>query len=207
MIYGVKNWNDKSIRYDQTKRVMEKFLEELKKNKQVDFWLETCNVCASCCAIESVGGEFLFPLPRIANKSIISYADLLFDYIYTLDTYKVDGICDNELMENLMKGINAISTCKSEMIVNRNNKKLVESMIENLKNKNAIVLSYTTDYKSGHYVCLTAYDTDKNIFIGYDSWGNNKHCKNNGILEEYSFKFLEERIRNYCYLKVANTNG
>ena len=45
MIYGVKNWNDKSIRYDQTKRVIEKFLADLKKNKQVDFSLVREQLC------------------------------------------------------------------------------------------------------------------------------------------------------------------
>jgi len=206
MIYGTVKWDDSSIRYDQTKRVIEKFLADLKESKQVNFWLETCNVNSCCCAIESVNGGFRVKLPYLASKPIITYADLLFDYIYNSDMYKKDGVCENEVMENLVKGINAISDCTAEIITSRTNKDCCKKMIDVLKNKCAIVLSYDTDYESGHYICIVAYDDSKKCFIGYDSWSNNKHCKNKGIKEEYSVSFIEKRIRHKKFIKVKGDN-
>ena len=49
-----KNGLDKSIRYDQTKRVIDSFLLDLRQQGELNWNLETCNICASSCAIEAV---------------------------------------------------------------------------------------------------------------------------------------------------------
>lgn len=195
MIYGTVNWKDTSIRYDQSKRTIEKFLADLKSSNQTDFWLESCNVCSACCAVESVGGKWKLDLPRINSKPFMSYADLLFNYIYSLDTIKNDGICDNEVMENLAVGVQSISDVKAEVHYVKDSKTLLNEIKNSLKEKKSIVLSYKTDYNSYHYINIVAYDTTSDLFYCYDSWTNNKHCKNGGKLETYKSSFFEKRAK------------
>lgn len=193
MLYCTKKWNDTSIRYDQTKRTIEKFLADLKYSKQTDFWLESCNVCSSCCAVESVDGNWKLELPRINNRAFMSQADLLFNYIYSNSS--VDGICKNEVIENLSAGINALSDVESTVCYVKNSNELLKEIKRSLKEGKAVVLSYKTDYNSYHYICIVAYDTTKDLFYCYDSWADNKHCKNGGKLETYKSSFFKSRAK------------
>ena len=195
MIYGTECWKNTSIRYDQTKRIIEKFLADLKESKQTNFWLESCNVCASCCAVESVNGTWKLELPRINGRAFMSQADLLFNYIYSLDFVKADGICDNEVMEHLSIGIQNISDVKADVFYVDSSTELIKNIKDSLKNSKSIVLSYKTDYESYHYINIVAYDTVKDLFYCYDSWANNKHCKNGGKLETYNSTFFKKRAR------------
>lgn len=194
MLYCTKNWNDTSIRYDQTKRIIEKFLADLKKSNQINFWLESCNVCASCCAVESVGGTWKLDLPRVNNRAFMSQADLLFNYIYS-NVSVADGVCDNEVMEYLSYGIKALSDIKSDVYYTKDNNELITEIKKSLKDNKSIVLSYKTDYNSYHYIDIVAYDTVKDLFYCYDSWADNKHCKNGGKLETYKSSFIKSRAK------------
>lgn len=195
MIYGTECWNNTSIRYDQTKRIIEKFLADLKASKQTNFWLESCNVCASCCAVESVNGTWKLELPKINGRTFMSQADLLFNYIYSLDFVKADGICDNEVLEYLAIGIENLSDVKTHIYYSKNANDLIKDVKNCLSEEKGIVLSYKTDYNSYHYINLVAYDSDKDLFYCYDSWSNNKHCKNGGKLETYKSSFLKKRAK------------
>lgn len=188
-----KNGLDKSIRYDQTKRVIDSFLLDLRQQGELKWNLETCNICASSCAIEAVGAEFKCELPKIDNKTFISQADLMFDLIYkSPDTpVRQDAMCENEVPANLVFAINKMSTAKAELKEFKNINDMMTQLKAELNKKKAIVLSYKTKFGGGHYICLVGIDNNK--IYAYDSWADNPHCNNKGSLEEYDISFFKER--------------
>ena len=200
-------WNNTSIKYNQRNRIIERFLTDLRSSKQVNFSLESCNVCAAACAIESVGGNWKLKLPSIDGNAIFSQADLMFNYIYSypkglpvLDNG--NGVCENECIENLAFAVKKLSNCKAECYYNGNNADLVDDIIEQLLNNNAaIVTSYKDDITTGHYICIVKYDTDAENFIYYDSWNENPRNKNNGSLESISKNELVNCIK-HRYMSV-----
>lgn len=204
MVKGAKNWDDTSIRYDQTTKIIERFMADLKKSKQAKFWLESCNVCASSCAVEAVDAQWLNTLPRVKGKKVLSQADFMFDYIYSIAAgiYRYDGICENEVPDNLALAIPALSTAKTKLLRFDSGADSVTAMIKSLQRGCACVLSYLTDYHSGHYVCAVAYDNTTDEIIVYDSWGDNMHCKKHGKQERYSRSFFEKRMRTR-YIEVT----
>jgi len=197
MIYGASNWSVVSIRYLQTTKIVERFLADLKKSRQADFWLESCNVCSAACAVEAVGADWKATLPMIDGSFVITQADLMFDWIYSDGSgmYEVDGVCENEVPENLRVAIEHLSNAHAALKTYEEPGVAMEDMKASLRKGKACVLSYRTDYGSGHYICAVAYDTEKHIFLCYDSWPQNKHCKRNGILEEYGDEFFSGRMR------------
>src|SRR5574344_397818 len=197
MIRGAYNWNNQNIRYNQENRIIEKFLADLKYAKKLDFWLESCNVCACACSVEAVGATWKSNLPAINGSYILTQADLLFDYIYssTYGKWSRDGVCENEVPEHLTAAINAMSTAKAELHTYLSAAETVEAMKEAVNTEHAAVFSYLTDYGSGHYIVAVAFDDETNEFICYDSWSENKHCKNGGAKERYTIDFIQERVR------------
>ena len=104
--YGAKYADKPGIRYDQTTKIIERVFSDLKTAKELNFWLESCNVCACACGVEAAGGEWKAKLPIIDGKEIISQADLLFDFCYSAYGKSIlpdvkDGIMENELATNL----------------------------------------------------------------------------------------------------------
>lgn len=204
---GAKNAYDTSIRYDQTNNIVERFLKDLKDSGLVSFWLESCNVEASACAVEAVGGEFSISPPTFDGKKIFGNGDLLFAFLYSDFGQKhspivADGVAENEIVKNLAFGINSITNCIADI-----HPKSVEGMKKDLDAGCAIVVSYLTDYHSGHFISLVDYNKEKGVFIAYDSFADNKHCKKGGILEEYPDSFFAERARP-TYMRVKeNANG
>lgn len=190
-MFYCKNWNKTSIRYDQENNIIEIFLNKLKQSGQSTFRLESCGVEAASCAVEAVGGKWVKPKPKY-----LGYGDMMFDY---LNSPKIDCpvnnsyIPNNEFIENLAFAVEFFSKCKTNIHYLHYDKDLVPELKIILERGSSIVFSYLTDYNSGHYCTLVAYD-GKN-FIGYDSWKDNKHCKNNGVLEKYSEKFITKRSR------------
>jgi len=202
MIYGTKCWEDSSIYYLQTTAIIERFLKDLKLSKQVNFWLESCNVSAACTGVESVGSQWKVKIPQLNDKNILSQKDIMFDFLYSDlgGKWKADGICENEVAENIVYAINKLSTAKAKLIKVNND---VTIIIDSLKNKKACELSYTTDYGGGHYICIVAYDSETKEFIYYNSWPEDKMNKNNGILERISFDFISKRLRHDQYIEIS----
>ena len=196
---GAKHWNKTSIRYEQTTKIIELFLQDLKASNQSTFWLQSCNVCSSCCSIEAVGGQFKVKIPTLGINKFMSQADIMFCLIYSkfgrgiLPVKPVIGIVESEIMENLSFIIKTFSTAKTTNKYFKTNLELVESMKKDLNNGSAITLSYLTDYDSGHYISVVNWDGSK--FYAYDSWANNVHCQKGGVLEEYSPEFFIKRAR------------
>lgn len=203
---GAKNWNKTSIWYNQTTKIIEYFLEDLKAQGHSDFWLQSCNVSASCCGIEAVGGQFRSKSPVIDSKTFMSQADIMFSFIYSkygrtlLPVKPVVGVIESELMVNLTFAINKLSTAKATSLFFANSKELVETMKKDLNDGCAVVLSYLTDYGSGHYITVVNWRDGK--FYAYDSWAGNKHCSKGGVLEEYSPDFFIKRAR-HRYIKIV----
>jgi hypothetical protein len=197
MISGTYNWNNQNIRYDQKIRIIEKFLADLKTSKKLDFWLESCNVCACACAVEAVGASWKSNLPSINGDFILSQADLLFDYIYSASygKWRDDGICENEVPEHLAAAIGAMSTAHAELHTFTTAAEAAAEMKGAVQKGHAAVFSYLTDYGSGHYIVAVAFDDETNEFICYDSWADNRHCRNAGVKERYSVNFMAERAR------------
>lgn len=202
-----KYWNKTTIRYNQQKRTIEKFLTDLRTTKQVNFSLESCNVCAACCAIEAVGAEWKTKLPTLDNNNILSYADLMFNYIYSFPcglpiVDRGNGICENECIENLAFAIGKMSTASAKVYYN-NDTNIIASNIKDelLLNNSAIVTSYNDEYTPGHYICIVYYNQDLNMFIYYDSWNNSKRNLNGGILEKFKYDDLIKCIK-HRYMTV-----
>lgn len=201
---GAKKAYDVSIRYDQKNNIIERFLKDLKDEGLVSFWLESCNVEASACAVEAVDGKFeVFP-PQFLGKPIFGNGDLLFAFLYSdygqgHAPSVTDGVCENEVIKNLAFGINTLTTCTAEIVA-----KDIEGMKKDLDAGCAIVICYQTDYGMGHYICLVDYKKDSGTFVAYDSFDTNKHCKRGGILEEYPDAFFAERARPF-YMRVKET--
>lgn len=202
MIKGTKNWQDESIRYIQTNAIIERFLADLKEAKLqgksgTDFWLESCNVSAACCGVESVGGEWRVRLPQISGKNIISQKDLMFDFLYSDigGKWKRDGICENEVPENIVYAINQLSTAHAQLINVTNGNAGVNAIKESLLSGKACETSYLTDYGGGHYICFVAYDDEAKEFIYYNSWPDDKENRNGGIKERMTEHFLALHMR------------
>lgn len=193
MIYGIKKWKDTSIRYLQTTAIIERFLADLKAAKQLSFSLESCNVSSACCGVEGVGAEWRVRLPQLNGRNVLSQKDIMFDYLYSdlPGLYKADGICENEVPENLVMAVNALSTAHARLIKDN----CIENMKQSLKKGSACVLSYLTDYGGGHYICVVAYNEDTKEFIYYNSWPDDKMNRNGGIQERFSEADLAKRMR------------
>jgi|GEM_PF-2736201 len=198
--YGTVKALNTAIRYDQEKRIIERFLKDLKDSGQTKFYLESCNTNALCCGIEAVDGKFLYELPTKGGKQLYGQADFAFFYLYSTYAQHVapvvkDGIAENEIMENLTWLVPEISDCKAIQRNPRNTKELILMMDFALEKKRAIVLSYLTDYGSGHYITVVHRNLAKKTFYSYDSWEKNKHCRFGGVLEEYQDEFFTNRCK------------
>lgn len=197
MISGTISWNNSFIRYDQTHRIIEKFLSDLKISKKINFWLESCNVCACACAVESVKAHWKCRLPSICGQNIMTQADLLFDYIYSIASgiWRDDGICENEVPQYLAKSVSIMSTAHASVSSFDTVSDAVFSMRKSIIAGHACVLSYRTDYGTGHYITAVAYDDSSDETICYDSWSDNVHCSSKGVKERYSTQFFLDRMR------------
>jgi hypothetical protein len=211
MSYGAKYADSPSIRYDQTTKIIERFLADLKAAGNAKFWLESCNVCACSCGVEAVGGEWKARPPVIDGKEILSQADIMFDFCYSTYGRSVlpkveDGVNENEVSDNLAEAINRCSTAKAKAVYFKegDGQAVVNAMIEALKRGSAIAISYLTDYKTGHYIAVVKYDEKAKTFMAYDSWSANVHCKNNGSKEWYTEKFFVDRARPR-FIEISNS--
>ena len=74
--YGAKNWQNKSIRYDQENNTIETFLTKLKIKGDSTFRLESCGVESVACAIEAVGGSW-----NVHKEKWEGYGDRMFEYL------------------------------------------------------------------------------------------------------------------------------
>jgi len=197
MIYGAKNWNDPGIRYDQENNILESFLKRSRATGNCDFSLESCNVEASCCAVEAVGSNFLFKIPPWMGQG-----DFMFDFLNS--PKNLDMLLDgggqtppNEIIENLARAITKLSDAKA-IVMHCNewlNEQIENHFLKSLEAGHAIVLSYLTDYGSGHYITIVGYDANTGEFIVYDPWKGNKHCSRNGNQERYKINFFTARMR------------
>lgn len=194
MKYGVKNAEDKRIRYDQTNNIVERFLLDLKGQGETKFYLESCNVEASACSVEGVGAKWKLPLPKHGGTEIYGYGDLLFFFLYSTYGQRFAPVVgshnENEVIRNLAFALNELAFVSARVIPFT-----VEDMHDALKHGEAIVISYLTDYGTGHFITVVQFDTDKKVFRCYDPWAGNLHCKKGGVLEEYDEKFFQKRAR------------
>ena len=182
-------YKNENIRYEQTNRIIEKFLYDLRVQKQVNFHLETCNVNALACAIEAVNNKFYVKLPQIEGKNIMSQADLIFFYIYQFDKEMPEhgyGKCENEYLENLRYAAEKLAHVNAKTIYTDTQAELITIAKAAISNQNcAIVTSYADDKTTGHYITIV--DMNKEGFLYYDPWGKNPRNKNGGNLELFTF--------------------
>lgn len=200
---GAIHGDDPRIRYDQTTKIIERFLADLKAAGSSKFWLESCNVCSCACGIEAVGGVWKATPPSVDGHELITQADVLFDFCYSTYGRSVlpnvsDGVNENEIADNLAEAINRCSTAKAKVrsFKDGDGEAVVQGMIEAMKRGSAIAISYRTDYNgSGHFHCVVKYDEEEKKFMAYDSWADNKHCQSRGVKEIYDESFYSTRAR------------
>jgi hypothetical protein len=199
--FGAVNGLSDDIFYNQTRCFVDVFLKDLKDSGQTNFWLETCNVHALACAIEAVGGGFRHRLLTGPDgKPIMSQAGLMFVYLYSRygqvnAPVVATGIAENEIVKNLPWVAEECAYVKATLHEFADVGSMILAMIESLKRGSANVLSYLTDYGTTHYHAQT-YRAMPGVFIAYDSWPGNVHCRNGGIREEYTDNFYRERCAN-----------
>ena len=195
MIYGAKNWNKTSIRYDQSNNIIEQFLHDQKKLGNCNFKYESCNVEATACAVEAVGASWVIDCPHF-----MGYGDLMFDFLNSPKTlnslpFASPKYPQNEIIDNLAYAADVFSDGGAKVHYYYTAENIHIHIKEFLIKGSAVVLSYLTDYRTGHYITVVAWDEDKKRFICYDPWKDNQHCENKGILEEYPISFFIERSR------------
>lgn len=188
-----------NIRYDQTKCFEDVFLADLKASGQTKFWLETCNVHAAASAIEAVGGKFKYDLPPAPDKSpIYSQAGLIFLLLYSRygqanNRSVAAGLCENEDRTSLAWAIPQIADVTATIITAKNSYDLIVQMDASLKRGSANMLSYLTDYGTGHFINQVWRDPIAKTFTSMDSWSGNVHCKRGGDHEVYGDNFFAAR--------------
>ena len=199
---AAKNWNNPAIRYDQENNIIESFLKKIRAAGSIAFSLESCGVESIACAIEAVGARWTTPLPTVDGRPIMGYGDLIFDYLNSpfVDPKhehlsRPETIPPNEIHENLAYSVGKVSTAKAKCHPPVENDLIFYYLKTFVQSGSACVISYLTDYGSGHYICIVAYDETTHELIGYDPWSKNKHCKNGGIMERYKADFINERAR------------
>ena len=196
----VKNWNKTSIRYDQENNFIENFLKKTKALRQSTFKLESCNVEDAACGVEAVDALWTVPLPEIDGIKYMGYGDMFFAFLNS------SKICDllplnssdypqNEIIDNLAYAIKKFSNADAKTHYYGNSLMIDYNIKLYLKHGSAVVLSYLTDYGTGHYITIVGWDDTREVFLCYDPWSKNVHCKNGGILEEYSREFFIKRAR------------
>ena len=197
--YGTINADSDSIHYDQTNNIFERFLKDLKDSGQTKFYLETCNMNAAGCAVEAVGGKWKYTLPLDPKgKSLFGQDDLMAFYLYS--TYGQsnapsvkDGVCENEVKSNIAWVIGECALVRAELVVALNAESMVQKMDDALLLGKAIVLSYFTDYNSGHFITLVKRDSVLHTFTAHDPWPSNNLCRNGGVREVYPDSFFITR--------------
>lgn len=195
MISAVKYWKKKSIRYDQENNIIEQFLKDQKNLGNCNFWFESCNVEASACAVEAVGAKWIIECPQF-----MGYGDLMFDFLNSPRTFKDLPVKSkkyplNEIMDNLAYAVEIFTDGGAKVHHYASSEHIHIHMREFLMTGSAVVLSYLTDYGTGHYITVVAYDDETKQFICYDPWKGNLHCKHGGVLEKYPASFFIERSR------------
>lgn len=204
-IIGGLHWANLGCRYDQTNNIIEQYNAKLKAAGATGFWLESCNVESTACAIEVVGGTPTVKLPKMFGETFMGLGDFMFSY---LNSTKGSKLCpknnstqpNNENIHNLAWIVPKISIAHA-VIHEKTGKNKEDLIIELLEQKSVVVQSYATDYKGhpGHFVCIIAYDKDTKQFLVHDPNPNNyKHCKHYGVLEEYSYgELFAKKARDY----------
>jgi hypothetical protein len=190
-----------SIRYDQTTKIIERFLADLKASGQTKFWLESCNVCAVGCSVEAVDGRWKYPIPAGPDgRPLFSQADLMAFYLYSTYGQKFapvvkEGVCENEVKENLAWVASQCATVKADVVYCSSPDDLIAKIDKCLTLGGAVALSYLTDYGSGHFVSIVKKRLTDKKYIVNDSWYANTHCKKNGVQEEYDEEFFMTRCK------------
>jgi len=197
--YGTVNADSDSIHYDQTNNIFERFLHDLKTSGQTKFFLETCNMNAAGCAAEAVGGKWKYVLPLGPDgKELFGQDDLMAFYLYSTYGQKrapivVDGLCENEVKENIAWVLQECSNVRTEIVTALNGSDMIQKMDDALLLGKAIVLSYFTDYNSGHFITLVKRDSVLHTFTAHDPWPSNNLCRNGGVREVYPDSFFITR--------------
>jgi hypothetical protein len=200
--FGAKNWNNTSIRYDQKNNIIEQVFSDLKRKGDLHYYLESCNVEATACAVEAVGARWVLQPPKINGITFMAQGDLMYCFLNSLKVKPLlpaisEFITENEFIENLCYAVPLFSSAYARIRQYDDADDIDMPMIASLKMGCAIVLSYLTDYGSGHYITVVYYDVKKNHFICYDSWADNKHCEHGGVLESYPASFFRTRLQGH----------
>lgn len=138
---------------------------------------DSCNVESTACAIEGVGGKW-----KIKKNRWEGYGDIMFYFLNSAQTQNEipKSYADtpiNEIMENLAYAVEYFSDAKAKVIHYDDSKKIDKEIEKKLRKGAAIVFSYETLYGSEHYNTMVAYDEKRDLFLAYDPWPGNPHCK------------------------------
>jgi len=197
--YGTINANMGIIHYDQTNNIFEQFLHDLKTSGQTKFFLETCNMSAAACAAEAVGARWKYQTPIGPDgRELYGQDDFMAFFLYSMYGQKKapivkDGICENEVKENIAWVLTECASVVTETITASDGNDLIKQLDAALFKGKAVVLSYLTDYNSGHFITLVERNPSAKTFTIHDSWKGNNLCKKDGDREVYPDSFFISR--------------
>lgn len=188
-----------NVHYDQTKSPLEIFLKDMKAQGESKFWLETCNMHALASAIDAVGGEWKYPLPIGPDGlPLYSHAIQMFLMLYsqwgqTRAPVVQDGVAENEIAANIAWIATMAARVKATFTTASTGVELISKMDASLKRGSANLVSYLTDYKTGHYINQIWRTPENGTFTCMDSWPGNVHCTKGGDHELYPDSFFIQR--------------
>ena len=181
MITGVKNWNDRSVRYEQNENATESIIKKVLRENGITKkgWLESCGASAFCTIMEAMGFLTEADYP-VLNGETIQFDDWIMMY---MNDPKRDRI--------FLKG----TTFDNHVF--RNYPKLAEKLFPTCVPvyKHWDWKDITAEITKGHgaqiclknpshYIAGLAYNDIEDVILYSDSWTGRKDLVNGGWHEK-----------------------
>ena len=189
MITGIKNWEMKCIRYEQTENAIEAIIKKINKENNISVgYLESCGPSAFCTLMEGLGVfNFLIQTPTGAS---IQGDDFVTCYLNDPRNQFEDGDrMDNRYLRSYPILAQKLFNLRSETLATS-----FSATKHLLSQGNGVQLCLQDP---GHFIAAIAVDEDKNCILYHDSWGTrNKGPKlrNGGLFERLYQKDFSNMI-------------
>ena len=202
MKLGITNWEDKNIRYDQTRNSIETIIKkiklEIRKKENADIKLgyyESCGVSAFCTLMEGMGFLKESDYPSLPNGKTIQFDDWVMMYLNDpKNSFSTDvDQMDNRLFKNYVKLGLELFDCKADYV----KRPSWNDIANHLKTGDGVQLCLI---KPGHYIAAIAYDDQDDKIIFHDSWGKRAGLKNNGYFEELDKTGFDKNVKEYAVI-------
>jgi hypothetical protein len=199
MIYGIKNWNNPAIRYDQTQNSLEAIIKKLFAMHNIKIsYLISCGLSTAGCLYEGIGWLTESNVPKFPNGEQIQFDDWIAMYCNNPQ----DTRFPNYPMPNNMYGEPYIIMAK--LLFNKTIRYIenisFDMAITELKKHNGIQICLKDP---AHWIPIIAYDDKQDVLIFNDSWGSRQGNKNGGLHEEMT-RAMFANVKNFFLIYEAD---